>query len=208
MNSLLSYQKFLRSQSDASSMSEASGDLFNTKRGKKIQFRPIKDKELEDEIYHLIQTAYAEIGGHSKIQKPVDVFADPDWNYWEGIDIHNTADFDLVIFGQRTKYGIKYSGVGHDGSRDAKSEYLDSRGEDLKKLGYYVEVSGKIAEILINKYRVPVVGDKDVVSQVLGKPIAWHGNHPSDPQASGDGWYVRNIAGHPHAKIMLGRPKA
>jgi hypothetical protein len=208
MSSLLSYQKFLLNREDLVSVSEASGEIFNTKRGKKIQFRPVRNEDLEDEIYHLIQTAYAEIGGHSKIKKPADVFADPDWNYWEGVDLHNTADFDLVIFGQRTNYGIKYSGVGHDGSKIAKTEYLDGRGENLKKLGYYAEVSGKLAEILINKYRVPVVTDREAVSQVLGKPIAWHGNHPEDSQMPGDGWYVRNIAGKPHAKIMLGRPKA
>lgn len=184
-----------------------SGEIFKPKRNKIIQFDPKKHPELASEMFDLISTAYAEIGGHVKVKSPEDVFADPDWNYWEGMDIHGTQDFDLVMFGQKTRYGVKYSGVGHDGTRDAKLNYLDSRGKDLKNLGFYVEVSGKIAEILIKKYGVPVVNDKDTVCKVLGKPVDWNGTNPEDSNASGDGWYTRTIAGHPHTKILLGRPK-
>ena len=45
------------------------------------------------------------------------------------------------MFGKKTKFGIKYAGVGHDGSKEAKTEYLNQRGKDLKELGYYVELS-------------------------------------------------------------------
>ena len=182
----------------------SSGDLKPI-RGKTLRFDHTKYPELAGEFFNLIQTAYAEIGGHIKIQSPEDVFSDPDWNYWEGEDIHGTRDFDMVMFGQKTKFGVKFSGVGHDGTKDAKRAYIDARGVDLKKMGFYIEVSGKIAEILINKYNVPIVTDPDTVNKVLGKTVQWIG---SMPDASGDGWYSRNIAGRPHDKIMLGRPKA
>ena len=184
-----------------------SGELFNPKRNKPTQFDYKKHPELASEMFDLIQTAYAEIGGHSKVKSPDDVFADPDWNFWEGIDIHGTEDFDVVMFGSKTNYGIKYAGVGHDGTRDAKLAYLNSRGKDLKNLGFYVEVSGKVADILIKKYGVPVVNDKDIIGKVLGKPIDYKGENPDDSNAAGDGWYIRTIAGHSHTKIMLGRPK-
>ena len=184
-----------------------SGEIFNPKRGKTIQFDHRKYPELANELFTLINTAYAEIGGHSKVTNPNDVFSDPDWDYWAGVDIHNSNDFDIIIFGKKTKFGIKYAGVGHDGTRDAKREYLEQRGKELKKLGYYIEVSGKIAEILINKYNVPQVDSQDEVEKVLGKSVEWLGKNPDDPSASGNSWYRRTLAGHPHNKIMLGKPK-
>ena len=147
---------------------KSSGELFNPKRNKTIQFDAPKYPELEDEFFDLISVAYAELGGHAKIKSPKDVFSDPDWNYWEGIDIHGDNNFDMIMFGQKTNYGIKYSGVGHDGSSAAKREYISARGKELKKLGYYIEVSGKIAEILLNSYDVPVVTDPIIIEKVLG----------------------------------------
>ena len=39
------------------------------RRGKWIQIDPVKDAELDDHFYDLINIAYAEIGGHVKIKK-------------------------------------------------------------------------------------------------------------------------------------------
>lgn len=190
---------------------EASGEIFRPKRNQSIPFDPQKDpdekKELEPEFFNLINIAYAEIGGHIKVKMPGDVFKDHDWNYWEGIDIHGNNDFDIVMFGQKTRYGVKWSGVGHDGTRDAKVKYLELRAKDLKNLGFYIEVSGKLAGILIDKYGTPVVDNQKDVEKVLGKPVEWAGTDPDDPSLPGNAWYIRNIGGHPHAKIMLGRPK-
>jgi hypothetical protein len=185
----------------------SSGDTFNPKRGVPTEFDHTKHPELAGEFFNLISIAYSEIGGHAKIKTPNDIFSDPDWNFWEGIDIHGSNDFDLIMFGQKTKFGIKFSGVGHDGSNQAKREYISNRGADLHKIGYYVEVSGKIADILISKYHCPIVTDPDVVTKVLGKPVDWTGKNEEDSKMPGNGWYVRTIGGHPHAKILLGRPK-
>lgn len=184
-----------------------SGDIFNPKRNKPVAFDPNKHPELSTEFFDLISTAYAEIGGHAKIKTPDDVFADKDWNWWEGVDLHGTNDFDIVMFGSKTKYGVKFAGVGHDGSSDAKREYIKSRAEDLVKPGYYIEVSGKLADILISKYHCPIVEDEKSVRTVLGKDIDWKGDCPDDPKMPGKGWYVRKIGGHPHAKILLGKPR-
>ncbi len=185
----------------------SSGELIKPKRGKKTEFDYRKYPELADEFFQLIGTAYAEIGGHSKVMTPADVFKDPDWNYWAGTDIHGTPDFDIIVFGKKTKYGIKYAGVGHDGSKEAKREYLEKRGTELKRLGYYIEVSGKIAEILIKKYNVPIVDTQEEVEKVLGYQVEWLGHNPADPNAVGNGWYRRELGGKMHNKIMLGKPK-
>jgi hypothetical protein len=183
---------------------KSSGELFNPKRNKTIKFDASKYPELSDEFYDLISIAYAEIGGHAKIKSPNDVFSDPDWNYWEGIDIHGDNNFDMIMFGQKTNYGIKYSGVGHDGSSAAKRAYISARGKELKQLGYYIEVSGKIAEILLNNYDVPVVTDVNIIEKVIGKKVEFIGTKEGMP---GNGWYTRVLGGHNHDKILLGRPK-
>ena len=181
-----------------------SGEIFNPKRGKTVKFDHTKHPELSGEFFDLIATAYAEIGGHSKIKTPADVFGDKDWNYWEGVDLHGTKDFDMIMFGKKTKYGIKYSGVGHDGTKDAKRAYISTRGKELNKLGFYIEVSGKIAEILLNSYDVPVISDEDTINKVLGKNVTFIGTIDGKP---GTGWYSRKLGGSSKEKILLGRPK-
>lgn len=185
-------------------LEKSSGEIFNPKRNKTIKFDYKKYPELADEFFDLISTAYAEIGGHAKIKSPADVFSDPDWNYWEGIDIHGDNNFDIIMFGQKTNYGIKYSGVGHDGTSAAKRSYISAKGAELQNLGYYIEVSGKIASILMKDYRVPIVTDQATVERVLGKPIEWIGNKPGE---QGTGWYSRMIGNDKYDKILLGRPK-
>jgi hypothetical protein len=181
-----------------------SGKLLKPKRGKVIKFNHKKYPELAGEFFDLISTAYATIGGHAKIKSPDDVFSDPEWNYWEGIDIHGDQDFDIVMFGKKTKFGIKYSGVGHDGSSAAKREYIAARGKDLNKLGFYIEVSGRIADILLGSYNVPVVSDEKTVEKVLGKKVDWIGTKEG---TLGTGWYSRRLGGKMHDKILLGNPK-
>lgn len=182
-----------------------SGEILNPPNGRWIKIDPKKHKELSDEFFNLIHTAYQEIGGHAKITKPNDVFSDPDWTYWSGVDIHGSPDLDVIVWGQNTKYGIKFSGVGHDGEKDSKKEYLNRRMSDLHKIGYYGEISGKLSEILIGKHKVPTVDDQAEVEKVIGKNVKWYGKSPEG--LPGNGWYSRNIGGHEHLKILVGRPR-
>ena len=182
---------------------ERSGELFHPKRGEVVDFKqrkPFEDDELEEEFYNLISTAYSAIGGHLKIKKPSDVFKDKKINYWEGVDIHGTDDFDILIFGRKTKYGVKFSGIGHDGTKDSKRKYLELRSNSLRKSGFYVEVSGKLADILMSKFQVPIVSDEGDVRKALDKDIEWIGD--KEP-----GWYFRSIGGKKVKKIMLGKPR-
>jgi len=175
---------------------KTSGELIKPKRGKITKFNHKKYPELAGEFFELISTAYSVIGGHAKIKSPDDVFGDPDWNYWEGLDLHGDEDFDMIMFGKKTKFGVKYSGVGHDGTSAAKREYIAARGRDLNKLGFYIEVSGKIKDILVNA-GVPIVTDEDTIRKVLkGKEI----------EINNDGSYNRYIGNQMHTKVLLGKP--
>lgn len=192
-------------------LERTSGDILNTKKNDWVQFDPNKlsnteKKELSKEFINLISTAYAPIGGHIKFTNADDVFKDPKIKVWKAIDLHGDSDVDLVLFGKDGKYGVKYTGVGHDGEKESTREYLSNKAKDLSKPGFYNEVSGKLAEILIGKYKIPAVLGKEKLETVLGKSIEYHGKHP-DGKTPGNGWYTRKIAGEGHVKILLGKPK-
>jgi len=192
-------------------LKESSGDILKPKRNKWIKFNPnelsnSEKEELSKEFIDLIQTAYAPIGGHVKFTTADDVFKDNKITHWKVIDLHGSPDADVIVFGKESKYGIKSVGVGHDGERDSTRVYLDAKAKDLSKPGYYVEVSGKLAEIMLGKYKVPSVDSEEVIKKVLKKDIKWHGEHP-DGKTPGDGWYTRKIGNSDHTKILLGKPK-
>jgi len=192
-------------------LNERSSESIKTKRNKWVEFNPDKlsqaeKDEMGDEFIDLINTAYAPIGGHVNFKTKDDVFKSSKINFWKGVDLHGSPDVDVIVFGKKTKYGIKYTGVGHDGEKDSKRAYLQSKATDLLKTGYINEVSGVIAEIMLNKYKIPAVTDQETIEKVLGKDIEYHGKHP-DGKTPGDGWYSREIGNGTHTKILLGKPK-
>ena len=164
------------------------------------------DDEVEAELFNLISLAYAPIGGNKKVKQPKDV-SDPQYKYFKMIDLDDDLHADLIIFGKKTKYGIKFSEVGHSGTKQAKQEYIKNRQADLKKSGFYGEVSGKLSSILINKFNVPFVTDPAEIKKVLQKDIKFYGEHPKDPASPGNGWYSRKINGSETFKILVGKPK-
>ena len=79
----------------------------------------------------------------------------------------------------------------------AKSAAVARTVSSLNKNGYYIEVSGKIFDILKAK-GVAIVNDEETVRKALkGKEIVWHG----------DGSYDRVIGGMKLRKVMMGKPK-
>jgi hypothetical protein len=155
-------------------------------------------QQYKDEIFNLIQNAYTYIGGHANYKSANDVTgAEGDAEY-EVIDLDRDDEIDAVSISKKHTAGIKFAGTGHDGSKPAKSAVIKYKADLLKKSGYYVEVSGKIKDILVSK-GAPIVTDPEIIKKVLvGKEIK---------NINTDGSYVRSIAGHDHEKIMLGHPK-
>lgn len=175
------------------------------KKNKWFEINPDDYSDVEDEFYELIQNAYRDIGGHIKVKKPADVFHSG-WNYWVAVDIDDDADIEVVRGSKTTPYGYKSAVVGHDGSKAARHVFIDSEAKDLKTKGKYAEVSHKLADILLNKYKVHVVNNPDAIQAVVGKPIKFYGKHPEDQSKSGDGWYEREIGGQKVIKTLVGRP--
>jgi hypothetical protein len=161
---------------------------------------------LADELYQLIDTAYKSIGGHFKFKSASDLPS----NYpeWLAVDIDDDPGPDALRTSRDTPGGKKIAASGHDGTRPAIDAYLAKTAELLNQTGYFGEMSKAIAHIMITRYKVPFVDNKETVEKALDKPVEWVGEHPEGKYPGYDGWYTREFTGAEAAekKIMLGRP--
>ena len=153
--------------------------------------------EYEDDLIELIKSAYSYIGGHSNYKDAQDINKEASRGAeYEVIDLDNDGDFDAVNVSKQKSAGEKFVATGHDGSSQAKRAVITHKIDRLKKPGFYVEVSGKIQDILM-KAGVPQVTDEATIEKALsGKDI----------KMNDDGSYRRNIGGTWHEKILLGKP--
>ena len=160
-------------------------------------------RDLDDQIFDLIQNAYAEVElepgkyGNAKIRKPQDLPGG--YTVMQAAELDGDEDPDYFrggkMRGDRFKLGI----VGHDGRPAAIQNYLEVSAEKLTS-GAIGEMSGKIAHIMITRYGVPSVQTKEEVESLLGKPVEWLGKHPEEKYANRYGpehvgWYTRIIGG-------------
>lgn len=159
----------------------------------------LSDKEKEEyasDIFNLINTAYAPIGGNLNYKSEADVLGSEADADYEVVNIDDDPEPDALISYKEKDAGKKLTAMGHDGSSQAKSKSLNHMADLLKKPGYYLEVSGKLQDILLAK-GAPVVKDKDLIQKVLkGKKLEFNE----------DGTYKRVIGGEAHTKTLLGKP--
>jgi hypothetical protein len=165
-------------------------------------------KELRGNLWKLVSDAYDTRfeGGHPRISSAIDVMRDPDLVFWKASDIDDDPQADMVVFGRETPTGVKLSGVGHDNTMDTKKGVMKQSSELLKQGGFWIEVSGAIAKILLAGFKTPYVDNKEDVEKVLGYKIdEWLGDDP-DGEYPGGGWYLRTINGKQMKKSIAGRP--
>jgi len=173
---------------------------LNEEKGfKKGSWEYLTDKEkseFADEIFTLIDNAYAPLGGNPNYQSPSNVDgSEGDANYLV-IDFDDDPEFDAVVVDKSKASGVKGAAMGHDGSKPARSLAVNFLAIMLKNKGHYIEVSGKIKDILIAK-GVPVVTDKETIQKVMkGKNI----------EMNDDGTYQRYLGGEKHTKTLMGNP--
>ena len=164
-------------------------------------------EELKQTLFNLIQTAYAPIGGHLKFKTPDDI-KDPDLKYWKMADIDQDPEIDVVYFGKKTPFGIKHTGIGHDGEKPNIKKLLIKKSAELRTSGNYVEVSKGAFDSFVGKGKVPIIDDEETVRKVLGdrrsKETTWHGEHPKGTYP-GNGWYTRIIGGKEVTKTLIGK---
>jgi len=155
-----------------------------------------EQEEFAEEIFDLISTAYKDIGGHVNYKSPADVTGAEGESDYMVIDLDDDPEFDALKISQEKSAGTKSVGMGHDGSRPAKSAAVNISAIMLKKPGYFIEVSGVLKDILASK-GVPIVTDEETIRKALkGKEI----------EMNDDGTYSRYIGGSKHTKTMMGNP--
>lgn len=172
-------------------------DLLLEKPGEWETLTPAEVEAHKDDIFALIDKAYSYIGGHVNYSSPDDVTGKEGGNEYEVIDLNGDDELDAVnVAKPEGPSGKKFVATGHDGSPEAKREVIRHKIEMLKKPGFYVEVSGKIMDVLKNA-GVPIVTDEKTIRRALsGKEI----------EMNADGTYDRMIGGHMHTKTLMGTP--
>ena len=165
-------------------------------KGQWIDLDKKETKEYSGDIFALIDTAYASIGGNLNYNKASDVTGTQGDADYEVIDIDNDPEIDAVVVSKKKPAGNKMVAMGHDNSSIAKSKTINKQVDILKTPGNFIEVSGKIKDILLAK-GVPVVTDKDTIEKVMkGKAL----------NIQDDGSYTRYVSGKETQKILLGKP--
>ena len=153
-----------------------------------------RKKQAQKDLFDLIDNAYKSIGGHVKFKQPSDVL-DPELQYWRAADLDDDPELDVVYFGKVTPYGVKHTGIGHDGERSNVKNLLIRKSKELTSPGNYVEISGAAFDSFVGKGGVSPIEDEEKVRAILkGKELEWHGKHPQGKKP-GNGWYTRTIGG-------------
>jgi len=158
-----------------------------------------KDIEAKQNIFDLIDGAYrTELNEpHVGIQSPNDILSFK-YDYWEAIDIDENPDAEAVLFGKK-QHGIKLSGLGHNGEKLSKKTLLNKQLELLKKPGYWVESSGKAAQVKIIS-GAPIFKDKEKIQKLFPE---------SKFQWNEDYSYIRTLEGNKvtDKEYIFGNPK-
>ena len=174
-------------------------DLLNEIDIPKNKWTTIPSSELKDydeEIFKLISTAYAPIGGHPNYKSPNDVTGRESSAEYEAIDLDDDPEIDAISVMKKKPAGRKFVATGHDDTKPSRSKVVNHKADLLKSNGYFIEVSGKLIDILTAKGVEPV-DDEEVVRKVLkGKDIKWLGS----------GKYKREIGGKLFTKTLMGKP--
>ena len=167
----------------------------------------------QEELFDILQSTYASIGGHFKVQSPGDLER---YKFWAVADIDEDPEIDVALFAKPDIGGTKMGAAANDGSSAAGAAYKEKSAE-LRQGGslggvsnWWGEVSGKPAYAMLRR-GANAVEDEDKVMQLLdGDEVIWHGEHP-DPDAppvfkAVKGWYTKTFGSKKSTKIILGSP--
>ncbi|MBT7350513.1 hypothetical protein HN803_07075 [candidate division WWE3 bacterium] len=153
------------------------------------------DQDVLDEIWDMYEHTYKAIGlvvsnmsqmmGKYKISLLIDVDKDP--------------LPDAFTIYKPTKFGAKMVLSGTDGSKEGKSALVKHKLQSLKKRGWYIEASHRMADILLSN-GINVVDKQEDVEKVIGKKVKW---------LDDDGQYERAVGGGSinATKRLFGNPK-
>lgn len=193
-------------------LNESYINLFKNREDKKRE-------ELKDELYDMLQKSYAKIGrlhgsGFSSAEDMIK-----DISFWKLV--RRDKKIVTAVF-YKDKEGRKVVATATDGSQEGKNELikilLDDLGLSKNLLRYkkgarsYCEISGPVLSILVRELGYDLIKSVAIIGSELEKlqkepPI--YTVSPQDPEVLKhpelrDFFYMRDIGGIEHTKIMLG----
>lgn len=165
-----------------------------------IGLNPAHEKYREqyrNQISDILKKSYSKIGGYGGHSAGSDA---------EHKDLHADISKHLIKATVRSgkitavnvykkQFGRKSIASGTDGSEQGKKDFLKQKIEDHQQKRAWGEVSGAVEKIQ-HKVGYPTVDTKHVEKLVKKRVDPINNTH-----------YIRNIAGQPHKKTVMGYPK-
>lgn len=150
---------------------------------------PAQKAKHADEVWDILQNAYAKIGGFKSAASPEELIDDS--GIWKLV----TRDGHISAVGiYKDKFGRKSIASGTDGTTQGRRDFGMIKDEDVKMGRSWAEVSDAVERIMARSGAEPIPAK--FAGMLTGKEIL-----DIDP----DGYhYTRLIAGHPHTKIIYG----
>ena len=96
-------------------------------KNKWVDLDNAEQEEYADDIFNLIQTAYASIGGHANYKSSDDVIGKEGSSDYEIINLDDDPDIEAVSVSKSKQSGDKFVATGHDGSKIAKSAVVNHK---------------------------------------------------------------------------------
>jgi len=165
-----------------------------------IKSKIVDDDGIRQNIFNLVDFAYKKSlnAPHVGVKSSDDVLGSG-YDYWEAIDVDDRPDADAVVFGHR-RYGIKISGIGHNGNIIAIRYLLHKLVKILSKKGYWIEASLKVAKAL-NREKLPIFKDRETIKKLYknSKILKWFD----------DGSYIRTLRNNKQTnrEYIFGNPQ-
>jgi len=154
-----------------------------------------------DSIFGMIDTTYKPIGGHPTYKSAQSVTTSGEVKFWRVVNTDDDPEPDAVIAGKIRKGNVKIGLLATDKGQAAKRAVVKHQKDLVGRYGYFAELSGRPAEIML-AMGVPVVKDQELIEDLL------NAKEIDDFKWLTGGWYQRRLKdGKLVKKIMVGVPK-
>ncbi len=150
---------------------------------------PAEKAPFKDQVWDILQTAYAGIGGFKGAENAEELASTP--GLWK-LSRRNGKIVTVAVY--KDVHGRKSIASGTDGSIEGRRDFHNIKNADLNMKRMWVEASGAIEHIL-KKSNAKTIPNR-FAGILTGKEIL---------NLNPDGvHYTRLIAGHPYEKIIFG----
>lgn len=140
------------------------------------------DEETRHRLWDMYVDTYQSIGLHIEDVNKLTSKYKVSWL----IDIDSDPQIDAFIIYKETKFGNKLALMGSDGKKENKSYLIKKMFALLKKKGWFIEASHKVADMILSN-KIKVIDDMETVKAIIGEKVF--------VEELADGEYKRKLTG-------------